>query len=148
MLHYHFLPGLCLWYIQTSDRPWLWLFFCIIHALSWLTIYACLLIMDFTEFVGVKQVYYYLVKDGLHPMDEKARPVQSVYRHLRHPGVMCFLVILWVHPVMSLSRLFLALAFSFYLLFGHRVKPDDYTYLRRQFEKKAHSLQEQFSGLN
>ncbi|ELU10145.1 hypothetical protein CAPTEDRAFT_93306 [Capitella teleta] len=148
MSHSTALPGLHLWFLDTRERPWLWLFFCLTHALCWLTIYACALLMDCAELLGVKQVYYHLARDGDDPMDDKAREVQSVYRHMRHPGSLCLLLILWLHPVMSVSRLFLALVLSLYVLFGHRVKQQDCDYLQRQFVKKSQSLKEQFSLLH
>ncbi len=38
------------------------------------------------------------------PILHKSRQAQRLYRHMRHPGAWCFLVILWVHPLMTLGR--------------------------------------------
>ena len=142
------LPGPALWLIDTSERPLLWAFFLLIHAACWLTVYGAALIMDFAELMGIKQVYYLCNLDSGHPMLHKARPAQKFYKHLRHSGLLCFMIILWVHPVMTVARLFLALVWSLYLIFGHRVTDQDYNYLKEQMSKKSTSFRQSFGLLN
>ena len=100
-----------------------------------------IIIIFFTIFLNklFKQVYY--ADQGYDtPMAYKSREVRSLYRHMRHAGVWCFLVILWVHPVMTLDRWLLAVAWTIYLLWGFRVTQQDYEYVEKQYYHK-HSQQ-------
>ena len=142
------LPGPAVWFIDTSERPLLWAFFFVLHVVCWVTVYGAALIMDFPELMGIKQVYYLCNLDADHPMLHKARTAQKFYKHMRHSGVLCIMIILWVHPIMTVARLFLGLVWSLYLIFGHRVNDQDYIYLKEQMRKKSASLRQNFGLLN
>ncbi|XP_013400433.2 nurim homolog [Lingula anatina] len=118
-------PNYALWYIDTSESPTLWLFFFLIHLTAWALLIGATLTMDFLELIGVRQVYYYSVGTG-PPEEHTSRSMQRLYKHMRHPGISCFLVILWLHPVMSYSRFILAVTFSLYLFLRFNVKEEDY----------------------
>lgn len=143
MSRFESLPGPSVWFIDTAERPLLWFFFLAVHVLCWLTIYGSALTMDFGELIGFKQVLYY-ISGNEQPLAMKSQQVQRLYRHLRHPGVLPMMVILWLHPIMSVSRLLVALTWSLYLIFGHSVTHEDYDYVTCQMKKKAHSLRDQF----
>ena len=71
------------------------------------------------------QVYYYARGWG-DPLQSKSRATQTLLSHMRHSGSVCLVVILWVHPVMTLGRLLLALNWTLYLFFGHSITLADY----------------------
>lgn len=81
------------------------------------------------------QVYYYSI-GAEEPLSYKTRGAQNLYLHMRHAGVYCLLVVLWIHPIMTLGRLLLALAWTLYLLFGQKVRQEDHQYLSDQLARK------------
>uniref|UniRef100_A0A8D0B7A9 Nurim n=1 Tax=Salvator merianae TaxID=96440 RepID=A0A8D0B7A9_SALMN len=81
------------------------------------------------------QVYYHCLGMG-DPLAVKSSRAVRLYSHLRHPVYTEFLLILWVVPCLSLDRLLLALLFTAYLTFAHRLDQQDYVYLRAQLDKK------------
>ncbi|KAL7986317.1 hypothetical protein Chor_011483 [Crotalus horridus] len=130
------LEGPMLW--NTSTEPWTtWvpLTCFILHFISWLIIFSIILIFDYAELMGVKQVYYYCLGIG-DPLAMKSSRALRLYSHLRHPLYVEFLLILWAVPCLSLDRLLLAFFFTFYLTCAHSLDEQDYLYLRAQLEKK------------
>ncbi|KAI0213823.1 Nurim [Lamellibrachia satsuma] len=139
IINWHSLSHAAVWFVDTSHgRPVLWTFFFLLHLSAWLIVYGSALTMDIAELTGVKQVYYYSLGLG-YPLQYKSRRAQSLYGHMRHPGTCCLLVIMWVHPVMTLGRFLLALSWSFYLILGNQVTGDDYVYVEEQISRKRWS---------
>ena len=73
-------------------------------------------------------------------MRHKSLNAQRLYSHMRHPGAWCFLVVLWLHPLMTLGRFVLALMWTMYLLFGHTVDEKDYEYVEVQVTRKRFEI--------
>ncbi|XP_067830122.1 nurim-like [Heptranchias perlo] len=123
---------------SVSREPWgTWfpLICFIIHIIAWLIIFSIVLIFDYAELMGLKQVYYHCLALG-DPMVLKSQKAQRLYCHLRHPVFLEFLAILWVVPSLSLDRLLLSTAFTLYMICGHSLDQQDYRYLRSQLNKK------------
>ncbi|XP_072286245.1 nurim [Pyxicephalus adspersus] len=131
-----FPRGPFLWNVPTA--PWSALFpvICaLLHTISWLLIFSVLLIFDYAELMGIKQVYYHCFGMG-DPLSHKSPRAARLYAHLRHPVFLELLVILWVVPSLSPDRLFLASALTLYVCCVHRLDVQDYSYLLSQLEKK------------
>jgi protein-S-isoprenylcysteine O-methyltransferase Ste14 len=79
-------------------------------------------LIDPWELFGVRQV---LAHDRGIPMPRKAFRTPLLYRVVRHPMMVGFLVGFWATPDMSASRLVLAAAFSLYIVLGIRVEERD-----------------------
>ncbi|XP_072113462.1 nurim-like [Mobula birostris] len=107
----------------------------IVHTIAWLIIFSIVLIFDYAELMGLKQVYYHCLALG-HPMELKSQRAQRLYGHLRHPVFLEFLVILWLVPSLPLDRLLLSATLTLYLTCGHGLDQQDYRYLRSQLRKK------------
>ncbi|GCC31348.1 hypothetical protein chiPu_0009805 [Chiloscyllium punctatum] len=138
LMHYwqptHAAP--LLW--NVSREPWVTWFplVCfIVHVIAWLIIFSIVLIFDYAELMGLKQVYYCCLALG-DPMELKSQKAQRLYCHLRHPVFLEFLVILWLLPSLSLDRLLLSTTFTLYMICGHSLDQHDYRYLRSQLNKK------------
>uniref|UniRef100_A0A8C6V5Y0 Nurim n=1 Tax=Naja naja TaxID=35670 RepID=A0A8C6V5Y0_NAJNA len=128
--------GPMLW--STNTEPWItWvpLICFILHFISWLIIFSIILIFDYAELMGVKQVYYYCLGMG-DPLAVKSSRALRLYSHLRHPLYVEFLLILWAVPCLSIDRLLLASLFTVYLTCAHSLDEQDYLYLRAQLDKK------------
>ena len=97
------ISWMALWNIPTSPYSKIWLVIAAIHVLGWVTIYSGCLMMDMSDLVGLKQVYY-KISDRPCPMSMKSRDLRRFYSHMRHPSFTGFLVILWIHPFMRYAE--------------------------------------------
>ncbi|XP_039521908.1 nurim isoform X1 [Pimephales promelas] len=126
----------CLWSVRSA--PWdIWfpLLCFVIHFLCWAVICSILLIFDYPELMGLKQVYYECLGLG-DPLLLKSERAQRLYSHLRHPVCVELLTVLWLLPSLPLDRLVLALFLSLYLALAHSLDAQDCVYLRRQLKSK------------
>ncbi|XP_075042718.1 nurim [Mixophyes fleayi] len=137
MRWWQFFPhGPYLWNVPTAPwSAWLPMLCALLHTISWLLIFSVLLIFDYAELMGMKQVYYHCLGMG-DPMSHKSPRVARLYAHLRHPIYLELLLILWAVPSLPPDRLLLATFLTLYLSLVHRLDVQDYTYLRAQLEKK------------
>ncbi|XP_029441358.1 nurim isoform X2 [Rhinatrema bivittatum] len=128
--------GPFLWNACTEPwGTWISLICFILHFLAWLVICSIVLIFDYAELMGLKQVYYYCLDLG-DPLALKSPRAVRLYSHLRHPVYLEFLLILWAVPCFPLDRLLLAGLLTLYLTCGHGLDQQDYVYLRSQLDKK------------
>ncbi|KAK7898512.1 hypothetical protein WMY93_019365 [Mugilogobius chulae] len=133
----------CLWSVRTA--PWsIWFpLMCFsLHFVCWALICSILVIFDYPELMGIKQVYYKCL--GLQePLSDKPCGLQRLLSHLRHPVCLELLLVLWVVPALSLDRLVLAGALSSYLLLGHSLDKQDLAYLCVRFRGRTFTEHEQ-----
>ncbi|XP_077086353.1 nurim isoform X2 [Siphateles boraxobius] len=128
----------CVW--SVCSAPWdIWfpLLCFVTHFLCWAVICSILLIFDYPELMGIKQVYYECVGLG-DPLLLKSERAQRLFSHLRHPVCVELLTVLWLLPALPLDRLVLALFLSVYLALAHSLDAQDCVYLRRQLHSKLH----------
>ncbi|XP_072304194.1 nurim [Eucyclogobius newberryi] len=119
----------CLWSVRSAPwSVWFPLICFSLHFVCWALICSILMIYDYPELMGLKQVYYRCL--GLaDPLSDKPCGAKRLLSHLRHPVCLELLLILWVLPALSLDRLVLAGALSSYLLLGHSLDKQDLAYL-------------------
>nr|XP_055076930.1 nurim [Misgurnus anguillicaudatus] len=126
----------CLWSVQNTSWDIYFPLICfILHFLCWAIICSILLIFDYPELLGIKQVYYECLGLG-DPLSLKSPRAQRLFAHLRHPVCVELLVVLWLLPSFPLDRLLLALYLSVYLILAHSLDTQDCTYLNRQLQTK------------
>ncbi|CAJ1083244.1 nurim [Xyrichtys novacula] len=126
----------CLWSVRHA--PWsIWfpLLCFTLHFLCWTIICSILMIFDYPELLGIKQVYYKCLSLG-DPLSDKPPRAQRLLSHLRHPVCLELGVILWLLPCLSLDRLLLAGTLSTYLALAHSLDKQDLAYLCAQFNSK------------
>ncbi|KAM8952747.1 nurim [Pelodytes ibericus] len=132
----HCPRGPYLWNVSSAPwTAWLPLLCALLHTISWLLIFSVVLIFDYAELMGIKQVYYHCFGMG-DPLSHKSPRVARLYAHLRHPIYLELLLVLWAVPSLPPDRLLLASLLTLYLSLVHRLDVQDYTYLRSQLEKK------------
>ncbi|KAJ8915846.1 hypothetical protein NQ315_004659 [Exocentrus adspersus] len=131
-------PHVILWQYNMSHRPVFLLYSCI-HVVAWLIIYVGNICTDVTELLGIKQVYYSMVKLP-DPNVRKSFQLQRLTKHMRHPSFLAFVLIFWVYPVMSLDRLLLATILTCYMYIAWNPDDRDYHYHKLQYERKYHEL--------
>ncbi|XP_070841291.1 nurim [Chaetodon trifascialis] len=136
----------CLWSVRHA--PWsIWFpLLCFsLHFLCWAIIFSILLIFDYPELLGIKQVYYECLGLG-DPLSHKSPRAQRLLSHLRHPVCLELVVVLWLLPALSLDRLLLAGTLSAYLALAHSLDKQDLAYLRIQLKSKMQLLTEPHRG--
>ena len=90
-------------------------------------------------FLYVFQIYYEL-SSLPPPLSYKCSSAQRLYRHMRHPGAICLLLLLWLHPVLTVDRCVLAYLASVYVLYGFSIDDEDYSYVRQQADRKRFAV--------
>lgn len=129
MRYYDSSLAFTLWGVEMTSLFLLGRVICVVHAVLWLLIFLSTLGMDFLEFVGLRQVVDHCFPPAHAPPPMVAEK-QRARDHMRHSGVACFVVVLWLQPVMSADRFLLSVLFTLYSLFGHRVSTADYEYIK------------------
>ncbi|XP_015232415.1 PREDICTED: nurim isoform X2 [Cyprinodon variegatus] len=136
----------CLWSVRHA--PWsIWFpLLCFsLHFLCWAIICSILVIFDYPELLGIKQVYYKCLGMG-DPFSQKPLPAQRLLSHLRHPVCLELVVILWLLPALSLDRLLLAGTLSAYLALAHSLDKQDLAYLCARLKDKVQLFAEPQQG--
>ncbi|XP_056153994.1 nurim [Lampris incognitus] len=126
----------CLWSVRHA--PWsIWfpLLCFTLHFLCWAIICSIVIMFDYPELLGIKQVYYECLGLG-DPLSQKSPRAQRLLSHLRHPVCLELWVVLWLLPALSLDRLLLAGSLSAYMAVAHSSDKQDLAYLRAQLDKK------------
>ncbi|CAG5116216.1 unnamed protein product [Candidula unifasciata] len=132
ILWWQSIPETYLWYIDTEQRSFLWLFFFLLHLVGWVALGLEVLIMDFREMIGVDQVYrYYNHQNPL--LLRRARKLREIYSRMRHPGAVILTTLLWLHPLMTLDRLILACTLTSYTIGHHSFDESHYEFAEKYF---------------
>jgi protein-S-isoprenylcysteine O-methyltransferase Ste14 len=105
------LPAL-VWDIQFQPARWLlWALF----ALGWLLVFAAARMISSGHLFGISQV-----KKFLHgkPVTSPEFQTPGLYRYLRHPLMLGFIIAFWATPTMTLGHLIFASAMTGFILLG------------------------------
>lgn len=99
-------------------RATVWAFYCFGWSLA---LVATFLINHFDLF-GLRQVYLFWANRAYEPIDFR---MPILYRWVRHPLVLGFLIAFWAAPTMTVGRLVFALATTVYCLIALRLEERD-----------------------
>ncbi|KAM7373391.1 hypothetical protein PAMP_008243 [Pampus punctatissimus] len=136
----------CLWSVRHAPwSVWFPLLCFTLHFLCWAIMCSILMIFDYPELLGIKQVYYECLGLG-DPLSQKSPRAQRLLSHLRHPVCLELGVVLWLLPALSLDRLLLALTLSTYLALAHSLDKQDLAYLCVQLNSKMQIFAEPQRG--
>jgi protein-S-isoprenylcysteine O-methyltransferase Ste14 len=86
-----------------------------LSALGWLMIPLCSFLTDHFELFGLRQVAEYAFGWAQLKPEFKQK---ALYKKVRHPMMLGFLVAFWAAPYMTVSHLLFAVAMSAYILIG------------------------------
>jgi protein-S-isoprenylcysteine O-methyltransferase Ste14 len=101
--------------VWTINLPWIrWLLWSG-YALGWIIVITAPFMISHTELFGLKQVWLYRRNHEARPSKLK---ITGLYRYIRHPIMLGFLIAFWSTPQMTVGHLFFALGSSAYILFG------------------------------
>ncbi|XP_033753553.1 nurim-like [Pecten maximus] len=126
------VSGWDIWFWDLRDSPVTSGFFFLVHTVAWCVLVLEHALMEPFYLIGVKQVYYWLWGE-VSPWQYMSRRLQSLIVHMPHPGVLCFLILLWVYPHMSLDRWLISTLLTWYTYLGlGQVTNKDYIYIEEQ----------------
>lgn len=106
-----------------------------VFALGWAVLLAATFLIDHFELFGLRQAW-----DHLRGRETRQHRfvTPGLYRHVRHPIYVGWLLIFWATPNMTVSHLLFALATTGYILVGMRLEERD---LVRQFGERYRRYQ-------
>ena len=91
-------------------------------ALGWLIVLASTFIIDHFDLFGLRQVYLHFRSRDYTPLPFATR---YLYRFVRHPLYLGFMIAFWFAPVMTVGHLLLAAGFTAYILIAVRLEEKD-----------------------
>lgn len=112
-----------------------------ISLVGWLVVVLSTFLIDHAELFGLRQVFQ--VRGNEPPADAPFQ-TPSLYRAVRHPLYLGFLVAFWSTPVMTVGRLVFALGFTFYVLLAIPLEERD---LAARFGEKYRDYQKRVRAL-
>ena len=106
------IPTPLVWQVHSpAGTTLLWSLF----ALGWVIVVISSYLIDHFELFGLRQAFAPLAHRSPREIEFRT---PLLYRHVRHPLYVGFLVSLWAAPVMSMGHLLFAAGLSLYILIG------------------------------
>lgn len=87
----------------------------VLFWLGWGLVLISTFLVDHFELFGLKQITRYLQKKEFHPPRFTER---SLYKHIRHPIMLGFVIAFWATPHMSMGHLLFAILTTGYIFVG------------------------------
>ncbi|KAM8883675.1 nurim [Synchiropus picturatus] len=118
----------CLWAVRQAPwSVWFPLVCFTVHFMCWAMICSSLIVFDFTELLGLKQVYKFLGFGDLLPV--RSAGAERLLSHVGLPVFLEMCVVLWLLPALSLDRFLLALTLTAYQSLAHSLDKQDLDFL-------------------
>ena len=112
------MPGI-IWEIENAAGAYpLWAFW----AIGWVIMLFSTFLIDHFDLFGLRQVYLY---GRGTPYTQVQFKMRSLYRYLRHPMMLGFLIAFWATPRMTSGHLLLAIANTAIILIGIQLEERD-----------------------
>lgn len=89
--------------------------FIIISLIGWVMVLITTFLINHFDLFGLRQVYYYLKNKKFENIEFKT---PSLYKMVRHPMYLGFLIAFWFAPLMTLGHLIFSIGMSVYILIG------------------------------
>ncbi len=86
-----------------------------VFAIGSIILVYSLWIIDFFEYIGFRQIYFYLKEKEYRALEFKT---PTIYKYIRHPMYLGTLIVFWTTPQMTLGHLFFALGMTLYTFIG------------------------------
>lgn len=107
------------WSVESAAGQWILL---ALFCLGWLTVLASTLMVSHTDLFGLRQVALYLRGQPYEPIGFKT---PMLYRNVRHPIYLGFLIAFWSTPQMTQGHLLFSIATTAYILLAIQFEEHD-----------------------
>lgn len=107
------------WNVQNTAGVWILI---VLFALGWLTVFGSTLLVSHADLFGLRQVTFYLRGQHYEPVGFK---MPMIYKHVRHPLYLGFLVAFWAAPRMTYGHLLFSVATTGYILLAIQFEERD-----------------------
>jgi protein-S-isoprenylcysteine O-methyltransferase Ste14 len=91
-------------------------------AFGWTLVLVSTFLINHFDLFGLRQVYLHLVDETYWPLEFRT---PAVYRFVRHPLYLGFIIALWSTPTMGVAHLVFALGSTLYILVGIQLEESD-----------------------
>jgi protein-S-isoprenylcysteine O-methyltransferase Ste14 len=112
------IPGYA-WNVSAPVASWL---LQAVFWAGWAIVLASTFLIDHFDLFGLRQVWLYALRRPYTPVGFK---VIGLYRYVRHPIMLGFLLAFWATPAMSMGHLLFALGTTAYILIGVQLEERD-----------------------
>jgi len=112
ILIFHFWQpmGTVIWQVENTIG---WSMLTALFAIGWMTVFYSTCLLNHFELFGLRQSWLYFRGKEYTPL---AFRTPSLYRYVRHPLYVGWLIVCWATPTMSVSHLLFAIAITGYIL--------------------------------
>lgn len=107
------------WNVQNTAGQWILI---VLFALGWLTVFGSTLLVSHADLFGLRQVVFYLRGQHYEPIGFKT---PMIYKHVRHPLYLGFLIAFWATPRMTYGHLLFSVATTGYILLAIQFEEHD-----------------------
>lgn len=111
------LPSV-VWVVEGVLAPGIWA----VYLGGWILMFWAVNMIDADDLMGLRQVRAYRDDRELEPLDFRT---PALYRYIRHPIMMGFLVAFWVTPHMTMGHMLFAGGMTVYILVGVKLEERD-----------------------